>query len=225
MEFLVRSASTWSVCQLLSFPVLTLGFTEVIGLTVMRFWGGYAGVEAAKLRPSYRQYDALDCGYIGFNKLFTVPFNHALILFCWSSNSVSWVAEGALLKISGDICVVPLLILADDFMYYCWHRALHWPMLYRHIHKHHHREHAPFRGADDAVNSHPVEYVVTACFIPASIVATSSLLSTDIHVAAVVLFLTVKVVLSYANHAMIDIRLKLGGVEVYASQCHQTHHQ
>jgi sterol desaturase/sphingolipid hydroxylase (fatty acid hydroxylase superfamily) len=154
-----------------------------------------------------------------------VVFNHALILFCWNDGgSVSWAAEQSTL--TATALALPLLFLTDDLMYYGWHRTLHWPPLYLLIHKQHHKEHAPSRGANDAVNAHPIEYIVTACFIPTSVwIVSRWLLLSPVHVAAVVLFATGKAALSYANHAAVDVRLALLGFELYASQNHQTHHK
>ena len=45
-----------------------------------------------------------------------------------------------------------------DFWFYWTHRALHWPTLYRRVHKIHHRYKAPVAAV--AVYAHPLEFLV-----------------------------------------------------------------
>merc|ERR1712216_210101 len=54
---------------------------------------------------------------------------------------------------------VILMYVTYDFFYYWFHRTLHLRSLYKFVHKHRHRQHAPTRGNLDAINVHPFEFI------------------------------------------------------------------
>eukprot|EP00931_Biecheleriopsis_adriatica_P094274 TRINITY_DN67942_c0_g1_i1.p1 TRINITY_DN67942_c0_g1~~TRINITY_DN67942_c0_g1_i1.p1 ORF type:complete len:266 (-),score=16.29 TRINITY_DN67942_c0_g1_i1:93-890(-) len=221
MDFITRPATSWSLWQLLFFTVSTLMLTEGMSKGVLWFWAvDKVGSKDGKPSSS-RIWDSWDSAFTAYNKLFTVGFNHLLVMFCWYNSTVTWGA----LTVSNTAIASLCILLVFDLFYYCWHRALHWKLLYRFIHKQHHREYAPHRGGDDAINSHPVEYMVTACFIPAAAMVVSHILQQPVHVAAVGLASIANAILSYANHTQLNVRLSIAGWELYASRNHNTHHR
>jgi len=216
MRFLIEPVQTWNIYQGVCFTIFTVGLLQGLGTIVFFIWGQNSQLSSAQ----NKSHDNWDWIYINFNKAFTVIFNHFLMRYCWDSGDVSWEQ----ITFANTLLVAfPLLLLSDDLMYYCWHRALHVGPLYKYIHKHHHRSITPFRGADDAVNAHPIEYIVTALFIPSS-VAFVSRVALPPHVITVALFTTINALLSHANHTRLNVRWLVGGYELYASRNHDTHH-
>ena len=116
---------------------------------------------------------------------------------------------------------VPLLFLVYDALYAPAHAACHvFPALYVAIHKHHHRQVAPFRGGDDAMNTHPIEYAygLWLHLAAAAILAAAGL---PLHPAALVLFIGIGAVLAAANHT----RAELSIPGLFNSNEHDTHHR
>lgn len=132
---------------------------------------------AAPLPPAGKrrfELDAWDYFHITVNKLQTPPF--LLVLFRFLFSSLDMAADGAKLNQAhtaflglhsrhvstapGDMTLlntliaIPLQFIVYDAGYSIFHRFLHWAPVYPWIHKHHHRQVAPMRGLDDAINTH-----------------------------------------------------------------------
>lgn len=116
------------------------------------------------------------------------------------------------------------MFIAFDFVYTLLHWALHIPSIYGYIHKHHHHQKAPSRAAVDAVNVHPVEYILgeynhlLALWFCHSFVA-------SVHGMTAVLFLAIGGTLAALNHTRHDIVISLMGVTIYDSKVHDVHHR
>jgi sterol desaturase/sphingolipid hydroxylase (fatty acid hydroxylase superfamily) len=221
MMFLVEPMWEWCLSQLVVFTFLTLLFLQALDFfptTIFSLCGyrkeplfadkGSEDEDTASLKP-------IDYCYIWFNKLFTVGFNNFLMRFCWNRNYIIWKYSEVSLLNSVGACVV--LFLLHDFFYYVWHRLLHLQPLYKSIHQHHHRTYSPHRGSDDATNSNPIEYIVTAFLIPVSII----LVPCDCHILAIVLFTTLYAFFAAINHS----RLNVGLLRIYLSGRHDQHHR
>jgi len=105
-----------------------------------------------------------DVAYSGVNKATTALFVWHAAAFA-AHGGCSWALPAATPAAAaafalGAVVDVAALFVAYDAFYYWLHRALHAPALYGAIHKHHHRQTSPFRGAADAVNVHPVEFAL-----------------------------------------------------------------
>ena len=98
-------------------------------------------------------------------------------------------------------------------------------MIYKYIHKHHHRTTGPHRGADDSANANPIEYIVTAFFIPLSFAITATLIGAPVHAITCVSFTVLNAVLSHVNHSRIKVRWVVFGRELYFSGNHDSHHR
>ena len=98
--------------------------------------------------------------------------------------------------------------------------------MYRLIHKHHHRQHAPTRGNTDAINVHPFEFVVgeyihlLAVFLVGAALRAAG--GGGVHAAAVFAFIVAGGVAASLNHTRLDVRLGWGAYEVRA---HDVHHR
>jgi sterol desaturase/sphingolipid hydroxylase (fatty acid hydroxylase superfamily) len=67
--------------------------------------------------------------------------------------------QGTLTAAAASVVQMLLLFALYDAVYVPFHRTLHVPRLYPWIHKHHHRQIAPYRGSYDGINTHPIEFV------------------------------------------------------------------
>jgi sterol desaturase/sphingolipid hydroxylase (fatty acid hydroxylase superfamily) len=154
--FWTRTPSEWPFFGLPAFSLAILVSLELISFLV------FLALELATPAKSYvnpggrliQRRDCADFSCIWINKLATVPFMLHMMkdLHLAPQPLPSSTLASVLLP-------VPLLFLAYDAMYSPFHYFLHWPGVYPYIHKHHHRQVAPHRGLDDAVNTHPIEYV------------------------------------------------------------------
>ena len=99
---------------------------------------------------------------------------------------------------------------------------MHWPPLYKHVHKHHHRNTFPARGYIDGANEHPLEQLIALSlhWIALYIVA----YTTGLHVAAVAAHLLLKAAGACFNHTGYDLRLNFLGID-YSVRAHEMHHR
>ncbi len=95
--------------------------------------------------------------------------------------------------------------------------------MYRLVHKHHHRQHAPSRGNTDAINVHPFEFVVGEYNHLLAVWLTGLLLH-RVHVAAVLAFIVAGGVGASLNHTRLDVRLP-GGGWLFDVRAHDVHHR
>jgi len=65
---------------------------------------------------------------------------------------------------AAELVVVPFLILWTDLHFYCVHRTLHTPLLYRHIHSVHHKSRNP--NPISGLSFHPVEAICYYSALP-----------------------------------------------------------
>lgn len=92
--------------------------------------------------------------------------------------------------------------------------------VYKYIHKHHHRQHAPSRGNLDAVNVHPFEFVVGEYDHLLALFLVTRL--QEVHVATVLTFIVAGGILASLNHTRFDLRVPPG---VYSVRVHDVHHR
>ena len=114
-----------------------------------------------------------------------------------------------------------MLFVVYDLFYSLFHRALHLKSVYSLVHKHHHRQHAPSRGAVDALNVHPFEFVCGEYNHLLALWLTQRLLG-SVHVAAVLVFIVAGGAAASLNHTRLDVVLPGG---VYAVRAHDVHHR
>jgi len=153
---------------------------------------------------------------VGFSKFLTPIFVFHVLQFSWHSGVIEWDIH----KISAVNSIVALILLfiIFDFFYYLFHRFLHQPFIYKLIHKHHHRQMAPTRGNSDAINVHPIEFLIGEYNYLSSIYLLSFVIHP--HIFSVLLFIVIGGILSSLNHTRSDI--KLGNF--YQVKFHDVHH-
>ena len=99
--------------------------------------------------------------------------------------------------------------------------------IYKLVHKHHHRQHAPSRGNTDAINVHPFEFIVGEYLHLVAVALTGYGLQRafggTLHVAAVLAFIVAGGVCASLNHTRLDVRL--AGGALYEVRAHDVHHR
>jgi sterol desaturase/sphingolipid hydroxylase (fatty acid hydroxylase superfamily) len=102
-----------------------------------------------------------------------------------------------------------LFSLIVDVWFYWTHRALHWPPLYRTVHKYHHRYKAPCAAA--AVYAHPIEFV----FGNVGGIALGPIL-TNAHPFSAYAWYFIALVSTCASHS---------GYDMFGAEKHDDHHR
>jgi len=158
----------------------------------------------------------LDYSYITFNKFSTSLFTYHAISFCWYSKRIIW--DLTRIGLLNTLIAIILLYILYDLGYSWFHRILHLRSVYGYIHKHHHRQLAPFRGNTDAVNVHPFEFITGEYNHLFVIYMLSRFIS--IHILAIILFIILGGILASLNHTRFDFDFG----RVYQVKSHDVHH-
>lgn len=161
--------------------------------------------------------------FIAISKLQTGPFVYFLLRYAMSESNLLWSLHDMSWK--NVILPVPVLFIVFDLFYTTLHWALHIKAIYGFIHKHHHTQKAPSRANEDAINVHPIEYVLGEYNHLWSLYLCCRLANMPVHVAAVGAFLAIGAVLAGWNHTRYDIRLSMFGYTLYDSKAHDVHHR
>lgn len=157
-------------------------------------------------------------------KLVTIMFVYHCIQFTlsdYSGMAVNLDIGDILTSIAYWPLHMPFLFIFYDFFYTLWHWALHWPPIYPWIHKHHHRNLSPFRGNDDAVNTHPIEYITGEYLHLFSIWALTRVHGPGVHAFTFLMFIFIGGSLASLNHTRIDVRIPY----VFNVWAHDFHHR
>mmetsp|Transcript_37937 Transcript_37937/g.90108 ORF Transcript_37937/g.90108 Transcript_37937/m.90108 type:complete len:290 (+) Transcript_37937:174-1043(+) len=145
--------------------------------------------------------EATDYVFIAFNRLTTPVFTFHAMQFLWQSPRVVWGARDA--TAASVLLALAAMFVVYDSTYCLFHRALHHRSVYKHVHKHHHRQMAPSRGNVDAVNVHPFEFLPGEYNHLFAIWAVSR--AVPVHAGAALLFIVSGGVLASLNHTRLDI--------------------
>lgn len=92
------------------------------------------------------------------------------------------------------------------------------PCRYAWIHKHHHQQHVPTNGIEDAINEHPFEYLVGEYIHLLAIAIVSCTIG--LHAYSVAVFAIAAAFLPALNHTRMDIVIP----GFYRSKHHDQHH-
>jgi len=162
-----------------------------------------------------------DLIFIGFSKANTAPFTYFYFNYAWKAHNVP-MALGEV-GVLNTVFALVALFLVFDFVYTLLHWALHIKSIYGLIHKHHHTQKAPSRAAVDAINVHPVEYVLGEYnHLLALIICTQVM---PVHLITTLLFLGVGGMLAALNHTRHDVVIRMFNVTLYDSKVHDVHHR
>lgn len=208
------------------FVVLVMGAFELlawaiphIGAAILRLQGKKSDPRIPVRGKHLDGLEGIDRAFIGFNRLTTPLFTLHALQYLWNSPYILRSASEATLL--STVAAVAALFAAYDSTYCLFHRGLHHRSVYRHIHKHHHRQMAPSRGNTDAINVHPLEYLPGEYNHLLSIWAVSHLM--PVHFGAALFFIAFGGVLASLNHTRLDIKSPFLN-SIYQVKYHDIHH-
>ena len=156
VAFIMFESQYWEWYQICAWVVGIIAALEILSRVVM-IAQPFFSVIPAKGKP-LDELATIDLCYIWFNRLCTPVFTFQVIQFCWYSSQVVWALDS--LGILNTLGAMVAMFIVYDFFYAIYHRSLHIRGIYKYIHKHHHRQTVPTRGNVDAINVHPVEFVM-----------------------------------------------------------------
>ena len=145
----------------------------------------------------------IDTLFIGFSKANTAPFTYFFLRFCWTH--CPW--DFSQISILNTLLPIPCLYILFDLTYWMLHCFLHIQSLYPLIHKHHHIQKAPSRANVDAVNVHPIEFVLGEYNHLLIVWFWTVVLQWELHVVGALVFLAAGGVLAGINHTRFDVTL------------------
>jgi len=161
--------------------------------------------------------DMIDMTFITINKLTAPPFVYYYLRYAYFSPNVVWNN----LSILNTIVSLISLYIVYDFVYTLLHLALHIRGFYSWIHLHHHGQKAPSRGNVDAVNVHPVEFILGEFNHLLALYVVSTYI-VEVHFFAALTFISLGGFLASLNHTRYDV-VWFGGL--YDSKAHDVHHR
>ena len=187
---------------------------------------------------------AIDRAFITFNRLVAIPFIYHAVQVSVAYTNIDVFDQSALSAAMWRLPLhLPLIFVIYDFFYTWLHWALHIPGLYPLIHKHHHRQLVPFRGNVDAINVHPIEYLLgeynhlLAVFLSAKVVASCGVGGTlaasippalqwavgpaKLHCVSAFAYIIIAGTLSSLNHTRTDVAIPY----LYQVWWHDYHHR
>jgi len=159
------------------------------------------------------QLEWVDITFIGCNKLLTCFFVYHLVAVALTFDHVKWRLHEA--TFANTACAFGLFFFVYDLGYASFHWLLHRQSIYWLVHKHHHRQISPTRGNYDAINVHPLEFLVgeynhllVVYLIPC-------------HAGTILAFLIAGGVLASLNHTRLDLTIP----GFYDVKNHDVHHR
>eukprot|EP00931_Biecheleriopsis_adriatica_P112145 TRINITY_DN86682_c0_g1_i1.p1 TRINITY_DN86682_c0_g1~~TRINITY_DN86682_c0_g1_i1.p1 ORF type:complete len:264 (+),score=33.37 TRINITY_DN86682_c0_g1_i1:139-930(+) len=205
----------WTGCHMFVFVAVILVGPELVSAFPMRFAWCYPWSKPLELQSKHHL-DTLsrkDWAFIIINKLITVMYVYHILKVCRMSPHIYWPLEEV--TFANSILALFPLFCVYDLLYALFHNFLHRRFVYGYIHKHHHQQVNPSRGHHDAMNVHPIEFIVgeylhliAFYFVPC-------------HVVAVIMMNVTAAMAAALNHSHIDIRVPL----LWEARDHNTHHR
>jgi len=169
------------------------------------------------------EFTTTDKIFIGISKAQTGPFVYFLLRYALEEPNLLWMP--AELSVKNVLLPLPVMFLVFDFFYTSLHWALHIKAIYGYIHKHHHTQKAPSRANEDAINVHPIEYILGEYNHLWSLFLCCHIFHIQIHILGAFLFLAIGGILAGWNHTRYDIVASLFGWTIYDSKAHDVHHR
>eukprot|EP00300_Choanocystis_sp_HF-7_P006409 c14685_g1_i2.p1 GENE.c14685_g1_i2~~c14685_g1_i2.p1 ORF type:complete len:262 (+),score=37.71 c14685_g1_i2:67-786(+) len=209
--------SSWSTKEIAIFAlVIFFAISFVLDFVIRQLFSGLHQIPPKV--PHLEKLTTKDLLFININRATTPLFFYHFLVFVWSH--CPWSPSD--LTLSNTLLSFISLFTLYDFVYTLYHRLLHHRAIYALIHKHHHRQHAPFRGNLDAVNVHPFEFI-TGEYLHLLVLAV-----VPTHAFTALIFLVSSGILASLNHTRYDARIPFvfsKRPELYATAYHDIHHR
>jgi sterol desaturase/sphingolipid hydroxylase (fatty acid hydroxylase superfamily) len=201
--------------------VIYVGF-EFYNYLIIPFFGKVQSHRIPYRAPPQDSFELIDKLYINFSRLITALFVWHCIQFSASTLVLDLDFDSVWYALKLMIVQLPMLFIVYDFFYTLFHWALHWEWLYPLVHKHHHRQLSPFRGNSDAINVHPVEYVVGEYnHLLAMFLLTKIWGPGQVHALLFFVFILIGGALASLNHTRVDLQVPY----VFNVRAHDYHHR
>lgn len=141
--------------------LLVLGLFVEFGLEFYRSGVPSLFAWCSKLPVRGKPLDAFerrDRQFVAFSHVAIVVMTFHYLQFLACSPNVIWRIDE--MTVANTCIPLPAFFLVYDLFYAPFHRALHHRSIYAYVHKHHHRQVVPTRGNSDAINVHPLEFIM-----------------------------------------------------------------
>mmetsp|Transcript_21732 Transcript_21732/g.55925 ORF Transcript_21732/g.55925 Transcript_21732/m.55925 type:complete len:266 (-) Transcript_21732:589-1386(-) len=201
---------SWGQCAVFAFVVL-FGY-ELLHRVVPLLFAGFPKLPMKGKHLD--EFELKDKLFIHFNRITGVTFVYNCLQYMSLSDTVKW--RPAEMTLMNTVVALPALFIFYDFFYCLWHRLLHVRAIYPWVHKHHHKQVVPTRGNLDAMNVHPVEFLVGEYLHLAALTVVPA------HAITFFLFILSMGVLTALNHTRLDVKIPFG---IYESRWHDLHHR
>ena len=209
---------------------ILLGALVTMGFELLDFcakhWGEWFHSKRIPVRGKHLDIlSAKDILFIGFSKANTAPFTYFYFRYAFAAPKVIW--SFADLNWINTAVALSVLFLVFDFWYTLLHWFLHIKGVYGYIHKHHHQQKAPSRAAVDAVNVHPIEYLLGEYNHLWTLYLVTTLLACPVHAVTTLAFLVLGGMMAALNHTRYDLVIPLLGssIKIYDTKVHDVHHR
>jgi len=215
--------SGWSLAEKLLFCAVIIIAMEILQFITAHL-GAWLRLDTIPVRGKHLdEFSSTDHVFVTISKIQTGPFVYFLLSYWMSEQNILWSLQDATL--ANVILPVPLMFIVFDFFYTIMHWALHIKAVYGFIHKHHHHQKAPSRAVVDAVNVHPVEFILGEYNHLWTMYLIATCLEMPIHILGALIFVASGGILAGLNHTRYDVEIKFFGINLYDSKAHDVHHR
>ena len=144
-QWLIYDYTTWEPWHFVAWTLAILTGMHILTVLIPAIFEGRASL--IEIRGKHLDSLApIDRAAIFFNKLMTSLFVYHCIHVVYRLPSVEWRFDRQHLSLLNTLGSLLAFYVVYDFFYTIFHKVLHFPSLYRFVHKHHHKQKAPSRG-------------------------------------------------------------------------------
>lgn len=218
-----RSLDEWTALDFVFLGCLLMLGLELNSL-IIKVAGGLIQRSTIPVRGCHLDdFSPTDILYIRINKAATPPFVYFLVRYMFYAQNTEW--DFSKISIMNTLFPIPVIVIIFDFFYMLLHWLLHMKFIYPYIHMHHHRQKAPSRATDDAVNVHPIEFFLGEYNHLFAVFIFTHILGREMHILSILILLILSGLLAALNHTRHDVVFEIYGVTIFDSKFHDVHHR